>query len=252
MTPPARHGSAAVSRIASCVAWLVLVLVCLAAGCGDPKWPNCTNDQNCNVEGHKGVCLNGKCVDCRDDKACGAGKQCNAGTCTPVPGFCDDKTPCPGGAPCSGNKCQEKVAMARECSDDKPCADKTQRCENGHCVSPSKGGPGCTDFPPPKFDFESPSLREQSKQTLTRLAGCLTTGSLKSSRVLLTGHCDNRGEYEFNMGLGAERAEGVKTFLKGAGVTAERLATSSRGKLDANGTDEAGYENDRRVDIEIR
>src|SRR5262249_6336114 len=149
------------------------------------KYPNCENDDHCNQDGHKGVCVNGKCVECRDDAACGKGKSCNAGRCEPTPGYCDEKTPCPGGVPCSANRCQGQVAVARECSDEKPCP-SGQRCENGHCVTPPKGGPGCSDFPAPKFDFESPVLREASKQTLQRLAGCLTTGTLKGSRALLT------------------------------------------------------------------
>ena len=140
---------------------------------------------------------------------------------------------------------------AVQCDDEHPCP-TGQHCENNHCASPVAGGPGCSDFPAPKFDFESPELRADTKQVIQRLAGCLATGTLKSARVLLTGHCDARGEYEFNMGLGAERADAVKNFLTAAGVSADRIATSSRGKLDANGQDEAGYQNDRRVDIEIR
>ncbi|WP_394833205.1 OmpA family protein [Pendulispora rubella] len=232
-------------------AWVTLVVVCVFVGCGGPKWPNCDNDEHCNAEGHKGVCLNGKCVDCRDDKGCATGQKCESGQCLAVVGYCDDKKACPGGAPCVNNRCQDKVAEVRECSDEKPCP-QGSRCENGHCVKPPQGGPGCSDFPAPKFDFEQSTLRDMSKQTLTRLVGCLTTGPLKGSRVLLTGHCDNRGEYEFNMSLGAERAEVIKNFLAAAGVGSDRVATSSRGKLDAVGTDEAGWENDRRVDIEIR
>jgi peptidoglycan-associated lipoprotein len=244
------------SIVVRAAAWLFLVIGAIALvglGCGSPKWPNCDNDEHCNADGHKGVCMNGKCVDCRTDANCGAGKECKSGQCMQVVGYCDDRTVCPGGAPCTNHKCQEKVASLppRECSDEKPCPSGT-RCENGHCVTPPKGGPGCTDFAAPKFDFESPALRDASKQTLSRLATCLTTGSLKQSRVLLTGHCDNRGEYEFNMGLGAERAETVKVFLVSSGVGSDRVATSSRGKLDAVGTDESGWENDRRVDVEIR
>ena len=69
---------------------------------------------------------------------------------------------------------------------------------------------------------------------------------------MLTGHCDPRGEQEFNMSLGENRAEAVKVFLIGLGVPAEKIRTSSRGELDATGTDEAGWANDRRVDIEVR
>jgi len=68
----------------------------------------------------------------------------------------------------------------------------------------------------------------------------------------LTGHCDPRGEQEFNMSLGDNRAEAVKVFLVGLGVSADKIRTSSRGELDASGMDEAGWLNDRRVDIEVR
>jgi len=241
-----------IGRVARGAAWLVVVVGSIVVGCGGPKYPSCDNDESCNADGHKGVCLNGKCVDCRDDASCGAGKECRGGTCAPVQGYCDDKSPCPGGAPCTKNRCGPVASLEpRECADDKPCPNG-QKCQNGHCTAPINAGPECSDFAAPKFDFESPTLRDASKQTLQRLAGCLTTGALKGRRVLLTGHCDNRGEYEFNMGLGAERAETVKGFLSGAGIGADRLATSSRGKLDAAGTDEAGWENDRRVDIEVR
>ena len=60
------------------------------------------------------------------------------------------------------------------------------------------------------------------------------------------------GEYEFNMGLGAQRAENVKVFVVGLGLPVDKVTTSSRGKLDASGSDEAGWANDRRVDIEVR
>ncbi len=200
--------------------------------------------------------MSGKCVECRDDKTCGVGKTCVSGGCTDIPGFCDKTHACPDGSGGCGvdNRClpTKKVeAPFVECDETKPCAQGSQ-CENGHCVAPPQGGPGCTDFPAPHFDFESPDLRGESRSVLERLAGCLTKGSLQNAHVLLTGHCDDRGEQEFNMSLGENRAEGVKTFLIGLGVPAEKIRTSSRGKLDAVGTDEAGWANDRRVDLEVR
>lgn len=235
-------------------AWLGLAVTCVAAGCGGPKYPSCDNDENCTAEGHKGVCVNHSCVECRDDKACGTGKSCKAGACEAIIDFCDDSHACVGGGTCGKDHRCSKVVAAKtpvQCDDEHPCA-AGQSCQNNHCVSPVAGGPGCTDFAAPKFDFESPELRPDTKSTLQRLAGCLANGTLKSARVLFTGHCDARGEYEFNMGLGAERAEMAKNFLVAAGVGADRISTSSRGKLDANGQDDAGYQNDRRVDVEVR
>jgi peptidoglycan-associated lipoprotein len=247
-----------VTRAMSFAAWLfalALLVAVAGAGCGGLKYPLCDNDDACNQDGHKGVCVSGKCVECRDDKSCGAGKTCESGACVDIPGFCDPAHPCPDGSSCGvDHRCMpiKKTEIAFvECSDTKAC-DGGGRCENGHCVAPPQGGPGCTDFPAPHFDYESPDLRPESRAMLERLAGCLTKGTLQKARVLLTGHCDARGEEEFNMSLGDNRAEGVKVFLVGLGVPADKIRTSSRGKLDAVGQDEAGWANDRRVDVEVR
>ncbi len=239
--------------------WLFLVgmggLTGVASGCTGPKYPSCDGDDDCKADGHKGVCFNHTCVECRDNAACGNGKECRAGACAAIEGFCDASHACANGAPCGkDSRCEAPKAVASlpptECDDSRPCS--AGRCQNGHCVLPPQGGPGCTDFPAPRFDYESPELKGDSKQVMQRLAGCLTSGTLKSARVLLVGHCDNRGESEFNLSLGADRAEAVKAFVVGLGVPADRVHTSSRGELDASGTDEASWGNDRRVDVEIQ
>ena len=225
----------------------------IVAACGGAKYPNCDNDTDCNSDGHKGVCVDGKCVACRDNGGCANGEQCKLGQCVPPDDFCDDSHPCSG--TCKDHHCQKVTAQVSRdptsCDDDHPCG-AGEHCQNGHCVSPPRGGPGCQDFPPPKYAYESPELTEDAKKVVQRLAACLTTGTLKGAHVLLVGHCDARGEYEFNMGLGAERAEGAKKLLMSLGVPADVINTTSRGKLDAVGNDEAGWANDRRVDIEIR
>jgi peptidoglycan-associated lipoprotein len=234
------------------VAFAVLALA-VPLACG-PRYPNCEKDEQCNDEAHKGVCVRGLCTQCRKDSDCDTGKVCLEGACKLPVGFCDGSHPCADGRECGEDHiCKPpKVAAAPvECDDDHPCSG-VAHCENGHCVSPPQGGPGCTSFDPPKFDFESPDLVGQGRQVIERLAGCLTSGSLKNARVVLTGHCDARGENEFNMSLGAQRAEAVKGVLVSLGVPANRIGTSSRGKLDATGTDEGSMASDRRVDIEVR
>ncbi len=247
-------GSVVAARAAFAV--VIAVLVPLGgAGCGSPKFPLCDNDDHCNADGHKGVCVNHTCVECRTDAACGTGKTCTAGACVAVPGFCDDKTACAAGQNCDGGRCSAPALVSKapvECDDEHACKGAGQRCENNHCVSPPQGGPGCTDFPAPQFDFDSPELKGDMRSVLERLAKCIGSGSLKGARVLLTGHCDARGEGEFNMSLGAQRAETVRGFLVGLGVPTTSINTSSRGKLDAVGTDDASMANDRRVDIEVR
>ena len=53
------------------------------------------------------------------------------------------------------------------------------------------------------------------------------------------------------MSLGESRADSVRRYLHDLGVAHERVTASSRGELDAVGTDEAGYALDRRVDIAL-
>jgi peptidoglycan-associated lipoprotein len=104
----------------------------------------------------------------------------------------------------------------------------------------------------PKFDFDSEQLSDQEKAILEQVAKCLTTGPLKGRAVDLVGRADPRGETEYNMTLGAKRARGAHTFLSGLGVASDKLFDTSRGELDATGTDEQGWRKDRRVDIKLR
>lgn len=104
----------------------------------------------------------------------------------------------------------------------------------------------------PKFDFDSEQLSDAEKAILEQIAKCLTTGPLKGRAVDLVGRADPRGETEYNMTLGAKRARSAHNFLAGLGVGNDKLFDTSRGEMDATGTDEAGWRKDRRVDVKLR
>jgi peptidoglycan-associated lipoprotein len=99
------------------------------------------------------------------------------------------------------------------------------------------------------FAYDSANIREQDKAVLSKLAVCFTTGKLKGREMRLVGHADNRGEEDYNMMLGQRRADNVKTAIVSAGMTASKALTTSRGELDATGSDESSWSKDRRVDI---
>jgi peptidoglycan-associated lipoprotein len=103
----------------------------------------------------------------------------------------------------------------------------------------------------PKFDYDSESLTQGEKSVLEAIAKCLTTGPLKGRAVDLVGRADPRGETEYNMTLGAKRARSVHSFLGQLGVPGDKLHDTSRGELDATGTDEVGWRKDRRVDVRL-
>jgi len=100
-----------------------------------------------------------------------------------------------------------------------------------------------------RFAFNSAQVREADRVILKKLATCFSTGPLKGREMRLVGHADPRGESEYNMVLGDRRASNVKDAISNEGLAAERIATTSRGEMDATGTDEASWSRDRRVDV---
>jgi peptidoglycan-associated lipoprotein len=74
------------------------------------------------------------------------------------------------------------------------------------------------------------------------------------AKVIVEGHCDERGTNQFNMLLGEKRAGNVKTFLIGLGIDSQRIATVSFGEelpVDP-GHDEEAWAKNRRVHFRIK
>jgi len=102
----------------------------------------------------------------------------------------------------------------------------------------------------PKFDFDNSAIRADDRAILDQIARCVTSGPLKGRSLHLVGRADPRGEDEYNMVLGSSRASSVASYLAALGVSRSQMAETSRGKLDATGTDDTSWQLDRRVDIE--
>jgi peptidoglycan-associated lipoprotein len=78
------------------------------------------------------------------------------------------------------------------------------------------------------FDYDKYEILEADRAVLQRQAAWL--GKYPSVRVTVEGHCDERGTREYNLALGARRANAVKEYLVSLGVSAGRLETISYGK----------------------
>ena len=78
------------------------------------------------------------------------------------------------------------------------------------------------------FDFDKYDVLENDKPTLQRQATWL--GKYPQVRVTVEGHCDERGTREYNIALGARRANAVKEYLVSLGVSSARVDTISYGK----------------------
>jgi outer membrane protein OmpA-like peptidoglycan-associated protein len=101
------------------------------------------------------------------------------------------------------------------------------------------------------FAYNSSKLRPQDQTLLTSLARCFTAGPLQKREIQLVGHTDPRGSDDYNRKLGLQRADSVKTAMLNLGLATSRVATSSRGKQDAVGHDEASWARDRRVEAKL-
>jgi peptidoglycan-associated lipoprotein len=107
------------------------------------------------------------------------------------------------------------------------------------------------NLPTPEFAFDSSRVDADAANPLDAVATCFASGPLKGKTLRLTGHTDPRGETEYNLALGQRRAGAVAHYVEGKGVSPGQVQTSSRGELDATGTDESGWAHDRRVDMQL-
>ena len=78
------------------------------------------------------------------------------------------------------------------------------------------------------FGYDQYTLTPQAREVLTKQAEWLNTYG--NVQAVVEGHADERGTREYNLALGARRAEAVKTFLVSQGVAPGRLTTVSYGK----------------------
>jgi peptidoglycan-associated lipoprotein len=78
------------------------------------------------------------------------------------------------------------------------------------------------------FTTDSSELSPQSRQTLNKQAQWLNNYS--QYIFTIEGHADERGTREYNLALGARRAQAVRDYLISRGIAANRMRTISYGK----------------------
>ena len=102
-----------------------------------------------------------------------------------------------------------------------------------------------------RFDFDEATITAEADQLLREKLPIL----LNSPSILLRleGHADERGSVEYNLALGSRRAESVRAFLAGLGVSEDRLTTTSYGEERplVDQADAASYALNRRVEFVV-
>ncbi|PLR46421.1 peptidoglycan-associated lipoprotein [Chimaeribacter arupi] len=97
------------------------------------------------------------------------------------------------------------------------------------------------------FDLDKYDIRSDFAQMLDAHAAFLRGNP--SYKVTIEGHADERGTPEYNISLGERRANSVKMYLQGKGVSEDQIAIVSYGKEKPAvlGHDESAYAKNRRA-----
>lgn len=100
------------------------------------------------------------------------------------------------------------------------------------------------------FAYDKSDITDEDKTILQRQAAWLE--KYPQVRVQIQGNCDERGTREYNLALGARRANAVKEFLASLGVSGARIDTISYGKerpICTESTEECWAQNRRAVTV---
>ncbi len=241
---------------------LVLALAAVAiVSCGKPQYPACESDDDCKERGE--VCVDKKCVECMSSDACvkklGAGAQCVEHMCrAPVTAQCQKDGDCASGQKCNENK--QCVDARVACSKDQDCK-SNEECFGGFC-QPKRSGDNvsaqCRDANDPSkvalqsvhFDLDQSEIRPDAQSTLEQNAQCLKHAP--GQKVVVEGHCDERGTVEYNLSLGEQRSNAVVKALERMGVERKRLRILSKGKNEPLCREQAEdcWQQNRRVEFE--
>jgi peptidoglycan-associated lipoprotein len=106
------------------------------------------------------------------------------------------------------------------------------------------------------FDYDRSALRPDAISVLRQDAAILLPilAEFPQLKVMVEGHCDERGSAEYNLGLGDHRARGVVEVLQGFGVPLANVEIISYGKERPQCTEpaESCWRLNRRAHLEVR
>lgn len=101
------------------------------------------------------------------------------------------------------------------------------------------------------FEYDSYQVKSSETAKMEQVAAYMRTNA--KVKLVVEGHCDERGSAEYNMALGEHRALAVRAYLIGIGIDAARIQTRSYGeeRPAASGHDEASWRQNRRGEFAL-
>ncbi|MFQ5989619.1 MAG: peptidoglycan-associated lipoprotein Pal [Candidatus Methylomirabilales bacterium] len=96
------------------------------------------------------------------------------------------------------------------------------------------------------FDFDKSVIRPDAKEALDEDIAWLSENP--GARIVVEGHCDERGTNEYNLALGERRTKAVRDYLMAGGIASGRISTISYGEERpfCLGHDESSWQCNRR------
>ena len=100
------------------------------------------------------------------------------------------------------------------------------------------------------FDYDQSGIRPDQRATLQANAQFLRNNS--NFRLVIAGHCDERGTRDYNMALGERRASATMQYLVSLGVPRDRVDIISYGEETpaATGNNESAWAQNRRAQFQ--
>ncbi len=99
------------------------------------------------------------------------------------------------------------------------------------------------------FDYDKYDVRPEDAKILEKNVEVLKV--YPDARVIIEGHCDERGTNEYNLALGEKRANSAKDYLIMLGISKDRMSTISYGeeKPFDLGHNEIAWSKNRRTEF---
>jgi peptidoglycan-associated lipoprotein len=98
------------------------------------------------------------------------------------------------------------------------------------------------------FEFDSAEISEETMEIIDRNIAVFEKNKDRIKFILVFGFCDIRGTEEYNLSLGKKRADEIKKYMIGKGVSPDMLHSISKGETEIwqEGTSEEAYSRNRR------
>lgn len=102
------------------------------------------------------------------------------------------------------------------------------------------------------FDFDKSDIKQGDRAILQGIADFMKANP--TMKVIIEGHCDERGTNEYNLALGNRRATAALAYLKTLGVDEARFETISYGKEKPLCTEskESCWSQNRRAEFKLK